>query len=89
MLGYQNIANCYFLCAGKSKGNTELTSFDSALKLLAYASLSSNKPDQVISSAVAIAIPNDRSIAGVIMEFFDFASLTEVKKLLKPWPKKP
>jgi len=94
--------NIYFICAGKSDGESKLTSFDGALLQagvgntnlirlssilppncqqidsftvpqgsllpIAYATLTSDAHGATISSAVAIAIPKDRSIAGVIME---------------------
>lgn len=48
---------------------------------IAYACLTSSHPGEIISSAVAIAIPEDNSLAGVIMEHSDTASLsiTEIK----------
>ncbi|KPJ67858.1 MAG: hypothetical protein AMJ43_02585 [Coxiella sp. DG_40] len=48
---------------------------------VAYATITSSRPGEIISSAVAIAIPEDNSLAGVIMEHSDTASLsiTEIK----------
>ncbi len=48
---------------------------------IAYATITSSHPGEIISSAVAIAIPEDDSLAGVIMEHSDIASLsiTEIK----------
>lgn len=48
---------------------------------IAYATKTSSRPGEIISSAVAIAIPEDNSLAGVIMEHSDTASLsiTEIK----------
>jgi arginine decarboxylase len=48
---------------------------------IAYATKTSSRPGEIISSAIAIAIPEDNSLAGVIMEHSDSASLsiTETK----------
>ena len=46
---------------------------------LAYASLTSDRDGEIISSAVAVAIPDDRSIAGVIMEYSDNCPLERVE----------
>ena len=40
--------------------------------LVAYASISSNKIGQTLSSAVAVGIPENESDVGVIMEFSDY-----------------
>ncbi len=50
---------------------------------LAYASITSTEPGETISSAVAIAIPNDRSINGVIMEHHNHAPLEFVEKKVR------
>jgi len=47
---------------------------------LAYASITSSEPGETISSAVAIAIPDDRNINGVIMEHHNHAPLEYVEK---------
>jgi arginine decarboxylase len=47
---------------------------------LAYASITSSEPGETISSAIAIAIPDDRSINGVIMEHHNHAPLEFVEK---------
>ena len=39
---------------------------------VAYAALTSSKKGQLIAAAVAIAIPKDKTINGLIMEFEDF-----------------
>ena len=36
---------------------------------VAYASITSNIPDELIAAAVAVAIPQDNSLPGVIMEY--------------------
>ena len=50
---------------------------------LAYAALTSNEPGETISAAVAIAIPKDRSINGVIMEHENHAPLEYVEKRVR------
>jgi len=46
---------------------------------LAYASLTSSEPGETISAAVAVAIPDDRSLNGVIMEHSNHAPLSFVE----------
>ncbi len=56
-----------------------------ALVPVAYASLTSDVPGEVISAAVAIGIPEDPSLAGLIMEYSARAEekivLEQVKKM--------
>lgn len=49
---------------------------EGSLLPIAYASLTSSHPGEIISSAIAIAIPEDRSVPGVIMEHSATASAT-------------
>ncbi len=46
---------------------------------LAYAAITSSEPGETISAAVAIAIPDDRSLNGVIMEHHNHAPLAYVE----------
>ena len=46
---------------------------------LAYAAITSTEPGETISAAVAIAIPDDRSLNGVIMEHHNHAPLEYVE----------
>ncbi len=50
---------------------------------LAYAAITSTEPGETISSAVAIAIPDDRTINGVIMEHHNHAPLEYVEKKVR------
>ena len=50
---------------------------------IAYGSISSTKPGQVISTAVAIGIPEDPSLPGVIMEHEDELPLSEVEATVR------
>lgn len=58
-----------------------------ALVPVAYASLYSDVPGEVISAAVAIGIPEDRNRAGLIMEYSARADeqtvVTQVKKMVE------
>jgi len=58
-----------------------------ALVPVAYASLSSDTPGEVISAAVAIGIPEDKSLAGLIMEYSARAEksvvVEQVKKMVE------
>lgn len=45
---------------------------------VAYASISSNRKGDVISAAIACAIPEDETLPGVIMEYEDHKPLSEV-----------
>lgn len=46
---------------------------------LAYAHVQSSKPGEVIASAVAVGIPEDDSLPGVIMEYGDCSRLVQVE----------
>jgi len=50
---------------------------------LAYADITSAEPGETISAAVAIAIPDDRNINGVIMEHHNHAPLSYVEKKVR------
>lgn len=50
---------------------------------LAYADITSSEPGETISAAIAIAIPNDRNINGVIMEHHNHAPLEFVEKKVR------
>lgn len=50
---------------------------------LAYASMDSTTPGRLISSAVAVGIPEDPGEAGVIMEFEDHSSLDNVEQIVR------
>lgn len=49
----------------------------------AFASLTSNKAGALISAAVAVGIPKDRTKIGVIMEFSDFCTKEIAEKQVK------
>ena len=46
---------------------------------LAYADITSSEPGETISAAIAIAMPNDRNLNGVIMEHHNHAPLEYVE----------
>ena len=50
---------------------------------LAYASIESDKPGEVISSAIAVGIPENEEEPGVIMEFEDHNALDHVEATVK------
>ena len=50
---------------------------------LAYATIDSTTPDQLISAAIAVGIPEDDREPGVIMEFEDHAPLTNVEEIVR------
>lgn len=50
-----------------------------ALVPVAYASITSDIPGETISAAVAIGVPEDRSLAGLIMEYSAKADETTVR----------
>jgi arginine decarboxylase len=51
--------------------------------LTAYSSISSNEKGQIISSAVAVGLPENNSDVGVIMEFSDFCSAKETEEIVR------
>lgn len=67
-------------------GCTKVNSIDkkegSAL-LVAYGSLSSNKINETISAAVAVGIPQDPAVPGVIMEHSGFCTGGEADQLVR------
>jgi len=50
---------------------------------LAYADITSSEPGETISASIAIAIPNDRNLSGVIMEHHNHAPLEFVEKKVR------
>lgn len=50
---------------------------------LAYASIDATTPGRLISSAVAVGIPEDPELPGVIMEFEDHAGLDTVEQIVR------
>lgn len=50
-----------------------------ALVPVAYAEMTSSRPGQVIAAAIAVAIPVDKSLPGLIMEHHAEAPLAEVQ----------
>lgn len=54
-----------------------------ALVPLAYATIDSTTPGRFISSAIAIGIPEDPSLPGVIMEYEDHSKLENVETIVR------
>ncbi len=54
-----------------------------ALVPVAYASYTSETPGELISAAVAVAIPEDENSPGLIMEHSDAAPLKEVEEVVR------
>lgn len=54
-----------------------------ALVPVAYASITSEKPGEIISAAVAAAFPEDEDYPALIMEYADKASKDEVEKIVR------
>lgn len=50
---------------------------------LAYASIDGTTPGRLISSAIAVGIPEDKNEPGVIMEFEDHANLENVEAIVR------
>jgi len=50
---------------------------------LAYATIDSTTPGQLISASIAVGIPEDDREPGVIMEFEDHAPLTNVEEIVR------
>jgi arginine decarboxylase len=50
---------------------------------LAYAAIDGTTPGRLISSAIAVGIPEDRNEPGVIMEFEDHANLKTVEDIVR------
>ena len=50
---------------------------------LAYASIDGTTPGRLISAAIAVGIPEDDREPGVIMEFEDHASLSNVEEIVR------
>jgi len=50
---------------------------------IAYATLSSTTPGEILSAAIAVGIPEDPNEPGVIMEFEDFRPLSFVEETVR------
>lgn len=62
---------------------SELALPKGSLVPLAYASISGTTPGRLISSAIAVGIPEDDKESGVIMEFEDHANLGTVEEIVR------
>ncbi len=62
---------------------SEITLPKGGLIPLAYATIDSTTPGQLISAAIAVGIPEDDREPGVIMEFEDHAPLTNVEEIVR------
>ncbi|WP_206017943.1 pyruvoyl-dependent arginine decarboxylase [Rhodohalobacter barkolensis] len=62
---------------------SEITLPKGGLIPLAYATIDSTTPGQLISASIAVGIPEDDREPGVIMEFEDHAPLTNVEEIVR------
>ena len=69
--------------AAKQVDVQEITLPKGGLIPLAYATIDSTTPGQLISAAIAVGIPEDDREPGVIMEFEDHAPLTNVEEIVR------
>ena len=69
--------------AAKQLNVNEITLPKGGLIPLAYATIDSTTPGQLISASIAVGIPEDDREPGVIMEFEDHAPLTNVEEIVR------
>ena len=69
--------------AAKQVNVNEITLPKGGLIPLAYATIDSTTPGQLISASIAVGIPEDDREPGVIMEFEDHAPLTNVEEIVR------
>lgn len=69
--------------AAEQVGVNEITLPKGGLIPLAYATIDSTTPGQLISASIAVGIPEDDREPGVIMEFEDHAPLTNVEEIVR------
>lgn len=84
-VGDTNLMRMSSICppAAREVSIDEITLPGGALVPLAYAHIDSQTPQMWIASAVAVGIPEDDSLPGVIMEFEDHTRLEYVETIVK------
>jgi arginine decarboxylase len=68
-IGNTNLVKMSSICPPRTLEVDSVTLPHGALVPVAYASITSDKPGQVIAAGVAIAFPEDKDHAGLIMEY--------------------
>ena len=68
-IGNTNLVKMSSICPPRAREVSSITLPHGALVPVAYASITCEKPGQVIAAGVAIAFPEDEDHAGLIMEY--------------------
>jgi arginine decarboxylase len=68
-IGNTNLVKMSSICPPRAREVSSITIPHGALVPVAYASITCEKPGQVIAAGVAIAFPEDEDHAGLIMEY--------------------
>ncbi len=86
-IGNTNLIKMSSILPPHSKEVEPLTIPPGSFVPVAYAAITSGEPDMFISAAVAIAIPSDRSLNGVIMEYSNMSHLEMVENRVREMAK--
>jgi arginine decarboxylase len=80
-IGNTNLVKMSSICPPHTREVSSVTLPHGALVPVAYASITSDRPGQVIAAGVAIAFPEDEDHAGLIMEYSaqDALAIVEAK----------
>ncbi|MCD6281925.1 MAG: arginine decarboxylase, pyruvoyl-dependent [Deltaproteobacteria bacterium] len=82
-VGNTNLVKMSSICPPHAEEIPPVELPQGALVPVAYASISSSEPGEVISAGVAIAIPKDKEQAGLIMEYAAKAGKQEVEQTVR------
>ncbi len=82
-VGDTNLVRMSSIVPPGAKQRKSITLPKGGLVPVAYAHIDSEKPGEIISAAIAVALPEDPDLSGVIMEYEAVAPLTEVEKVVR------
>ena len=82
MLANYNIVKVTSILPARAKKLKKIELTEGSILFTAFATLSSDKMDNIVSAAVAVGIPVDGTKVGVIMEYSCYGSAVEAKKIV-------
>jgi arginine decarboxylase len=82
-IGHYNLTKVTSVAPPNVKKAVKISPAPGSIVPAAFASIYSESPGQIISAAVAIALPSPKHLPGIIMEHSDFASKEVVENLVR------
>lgn len=82
-IGNTNLVKVSSICPPYAQEIDSITIPHGSLVPAAYASITSSNPGEIISAGVAIALPEDKEHAGLIMEYSSKGNKNEIEEMVK------